>query len=166
MKSMLLLVTVLSQLLFCTNTHTFFAKESFPYFVQPLYRHWNTEQTDHYYTTDRGSFKHMGWEFERIECYVFRLQTKGTVPLYRHWNPTRSDHFYTIDAGSFKHIGWNFEKIECYVYPKKAKGSIPLYRYWNEATADHFYTTDWNELKNGSMGYVFERIECYVLPVQ
>ena len=38
----------------------------------PLYRYWNSNGRDHFYTTDfsqlgTGSF---GWVYEKIQCYV------------------------------------------------------------------------------------------------
>jgi hypothetical protein len=133
-----------------------------------LFRYWNPEGVDHFYTTDwseLGNGAH-GWQFERIQCDVHSQQQPGTVPLYRYWNGQAADHFYTTDwneLGNGAH-GWVFERIQCYVFPQAGPGLLPLYRYWNPQGADHFYTTDWSELGSGAHGWAFERIQCYVLP--
>jgi hypothetical protein len=133
-----------------------------------LFRYWNPQGVDHFYTTDwneLGNGAH-GWQFERIQCDVHSTQQPGTVPLYRYWNAQHADHFYTTDwneLGNGAH-GWVFERIQCYVFSQPAPGLLPLYRYWNPQGADHFYTTDWNELGAGAHGWTFERIQCYVLP--
>jgi hypothetical protein len=132
----------------------------------PLYRYWNAQIPDHFYTTDwtelgGGKF---AWVFEQVACYVHARQAPGTVPLYRYWNSQLGDHFYTVDwneLGTGK-FGWVFESIQCYVHDQPGAGLLPLYRYWNSAGRDHFLTTDFNELGNGRNGWVLEMIQCYV----
>jgi C1A family cysteine protease len=132
-----------------------------------LYRYWNPDIGDHFYTTnwsELGSGNY-GWHFEGIQCYVYAQQQPGTVPLYRYWNPAAGDHFYTTnwsELGSGNY-GWHFEFIQCYVNPSPAANTVPLYRYWNPDASDHFYTTNWSELGGGNYGWHFEGIQCYVL---
>jgi Repeat of unknown function (DUF5648)/Papain family cysteine protease len=136
--------------------------------LAPLYRYWNGQGGDHFYTTDwneLGTGKY-GWGFEQVQCYVYTTQKPNTVPLYRYWNGQACDHFYTTnwnELGSGKY-GWTFERIQCYVPNTQQPGSVPLYRYWNAQCADHFYTTNWSELGSGKYGWVFEQIQCYVYP--
>jgi C1A family cysteine protease len=132
----------------------------------PLYRYWNPNATDHFYTTNWSELGggRYGWNYEGIQCYVFSAQKSGSVPLYRYWNPSIGDHFYTTnwsELGSGRY-GWNYEGIQCYVLPAQASGSVPLYRYWNGSAGDHFYTTNWSELGSGRYGWNYEGIQCYV----
>lgn len=132
----------------------------------PLYRYWNRNVTDHFYTTnwsELGSGRY-GWNFESIQCYVFNGQQPGTLPLYRYWNPTIGDHFYTtnwaeLGAGRY---GWRYEGTQCYVRGSAQAGAVPLYRYWNPTVGDHFYTTNWGELGAGRYGWRYEGVQCYV----
>ena len=134
----------------------------------PLYRYWNSNSSEHFYTTDWGELGagKFGWVFETIQCNVDARQAGSNVPLYRYWNSNGADHFYTTnydELGSGK-FGWVFESVQCYVYAQPKAGVVPLYRYWNSNGADHFYTTDWNELGNGKYGWIYELIQCYVYP--
>jgi C1A family cysteine protease len=133
----------------------------------PLYRYWNADATDHFYTTDWSELGNgnYGWAYEGVQCYVWPSQAPNTVPLYRYWNPDAADHFYTTNWSELGNgaYGWNFEGVQCYVYPAPADGTLPLFRYWNGGNADHFYTTDWSELGIGNYGWVLEGIQCYVL---
>jgi hypothetical protein len=134
----------------------------------PLYRYWNPENTDHFYTTNWNEleFGRYGWNFEGVQCYVYQNPITGSVPLFRYWNPAIADHFYTTnwaELGSGRY-GWNYEGIQCYVFPVQTPGSQPLYRYWNPSAGDHFYTTNWGELGSGRYGWNYEGIQCYVFP--
>jgi hypothetical protein len=132
----------------------------------PLFRYWNPQNTDHFYTTnwaELGGGK-FGWGFEGIQCYIAPQQAPGTVPLYRYWNAGIADHFYTtnwaeLGGGRF---GWAYEGVQGYVYSQPAVNRVPLYRYWNAGIGDHFYTTNWAELGAGRFGWNFEGIQCYV----
>ncbi len=132
----------------------------------PLYRYWNAQAADHFYTTNWGELgggAH-GWAFESIQCYVHGVQIAGTAPLHRYWNSQAGDHFYTInwgELGSGAH-GWAYEGIACYVHSALIAGAVPLYRYWNAQAGDHFYTTNWAELGQGAHGWAYEGIAGYV----
>jgi C1A family cysteine protease len=132
-----------------------------------LYRYWNSDAGDHFYTTDWNELGNgnYGWAFEGIQCYVRPSQAANTVPLYRYWNSDAGDHFYTTDWNELGNgnYGWAFEGIQCYVYPAPANDTLPLFRYWNGDIGDHFYTTSWDELGRGNYGWGFEGIQCYVL---
>ncbi len=134
----------------------------------PLYRYWNPDNADHFYTTswqELGEGR-WGWGFEGVQCFVSPRAGGGLVPLYRYWNPDIGDHFYTTaweELGEGR-WGWGFEGIQCYVAPTQLAGTIPLYRYWNPGGGDHFYTTSWAELGEGAYGWGFEGVQCYVWP--
>jgi hypothetical protein len=133
---------------------------------QPLYRYWNAQIPDHFYTTN---WNELGagtadWLYEGIACRVHLAAIPGTVPLYRYWNSQLGDHFFTteyseIGAGRY---GWILEGIGCYVHDQPVAGAVPLYRYWNTQGRDHYYTTNWNQLGNGQGGWLLEKIQCYV----
>jgi subtilisin family serine protease len=135
----------------------------------PLYRYWNPNVTDHFYTADFNELGWVGsgWEFGWIEAYMYPTQESGTVPLYQYWNPTVGDHFYTanyneLGAGAY---GWTYERIVGYIYPSQQTGTVPLHQYWNASVGDHFYTTNLEELgSSGSYGWVYSRIEGYMYP--
>ena len=134
----------------------------------PLYRYWNPQIGDHFYTTNwrelgRGR---NGWRYEGVQCHIFPRRIVNTVPLYRYWNPQIGDHFYTTnwrELGRGRY-GWRYEGIQGYVYARRPAGSMPLYRYWNPKIGDHFYTTNWRELGRGRYGYRYEGVQCFVFP--
>ena len=92
-----------------------------------LLRYWNSETTDHLYTTNQneinvtevGAIGNHGYRLEGQLGFCFIDERNAeTVPLYRYFNRDIMDHFYTTD---FKELGGldssGLEGIECYVYP-------------------------------------------------
>lgn len=91
----------------------------------PLYRFYNFERVDHFYTTrpctsgsastgcaadgsyipGRAYFGGGGWHYEHVTGYVYRVQVTGTDPFYQAWHDGNrdSDHFYTMNKGE-----WDF----------------------------------------------------------
>ncbi len=134
----------------------------------PLYRYWNPNVTDHYYTANFGElgWAASGWEFSYIECYVYPYQESGTVPFYQYWNPSVGDHYYTTDFDElgFGAHGWTYERVNSYIYPYQESGTVPLHQYWNPSVGDHFYTTNFDELGFGAYGWGYERVTGYVHP--
>jgi hypothetical protein len=133
---------------------------------QPLYRYWDAQIPDHFYTTNWNELGagNAAWTYEGIACRVHLAAIPGTVPLYRYWNSQLGDHFFTTDyseIGAGKY-GWVLEGVGCYVHDQPVAGAVPLYRYWNTQGRDHFYTTNWNELGNGQGRWLLEKIQCYV----
>ena len=132
----------------------------------PLFRYWNPNNTDHFYTTnfaELGSGRY-GWALEGTQCFVASQSQPGLAPLYRYWNPGIGDHFYTTNFSELGNgrYGWSLEGVQCYVYTAPAANRAPLFRYWNAAIGDHFYTTAWTELGGGRYGWQYEGIQCYV----
>ena len=133
----------------------------------PLYRWYNPDNEDHFYTTSSDDFpgyKHEGEE--GIECYVFNQSVKGAVPLYRWWNPDNGDHFYTISAQEipgYQREGSLGNGIECYVFISRVPNSVPLYRWYNPDKGRHFYTVFSGNIpgyqREGALG---NGVECYV----
>jgi hypothetical protein len=134
----------------------------------PLYRYWNPQIPDHFYTTNWNELGAgtAAWTFEGAACRVHQQQIPGTVPLHRYWNSQIGDHFYTTDYSELGpgQYGWVLEGPACYVHDQPVSGAVPLYRYWNTQGRNHFYTTNWSELGNGQGGWLFEKIQCYVHP--
>lgn len=132
----------------------------------PLYRYWNPQIGDHFYTTNWRELERgrSGWRYEGIQCYVFPQRIRGSVPLYRYWNPRIGDHFYTTNWHELGRgrSGWRYEGVQAYVFSGRPASTVPLYRYWNPRIGDHFYTTNWRELRLGRSGWRYESIQCYV----
>ena len=141
----------------------------------PLYRYWNPNAGDHFYTiVDRGP--QIGdWEREGVACYVFSSQRDGTVPLHRFWSPIIGDHFYTTNSVEIQHLQarpdiWDDEGVECYVFPTQSPGTVPLHRYHNGEINDHYYIVTQNPTEiltlPGVPGtYNHENIACWVSPI-
>ena len=131
-----------------------------------LYRYWNADIGDHFYTTNWGELGagRAGWKYEGVQCYIYPVPTTGTTPLFRYWNRGIGDHFYTTNWGELGagRSGWILEGIQGYVYATRQSGTVPLHRYWNSRIGDHFYTTNWSELGGGRSGWRYEGVQCYV----
>lgn len=139
--------------------------------VKPLYRYWNSNYNDHYYTTnfdDKASYEKVGYSYDWIEGYLCKNQESGTVPLYRYWNEKKKDHYYTTnpnDKASYEKAGYRYDWIEGYVYKSPAEGRTPLYRYWNGKKNDHYFTTNPDDkIPYGKAGYSYDWVEAYILP--
>jgi hypothetical protein len=131
----------------------------------PLYRYWNSNISDHFYTTnwaDLGTSK-FGYKFEETQCYVFATQQPGSVPLYRYWNNTIGDHFYTTNWAELGagRSGYTYERIQCYVFASAGQNNVGVYRYYNPSGTDHFYTTNYDELGAGNYGYHLEMTQFF-----
>ena len=90
-----------------------------PASTTPLYRYWNPQIGDHFYTTnwsELGSGR-FGWTYEGVQAHVYPPQQQDTVPLYRYWNPQGGDHFYTTNWNELGNgrYGWRYEGRQCHV---------------------------------------------------
>jgi hypothetical protein len=87
----------------------------------PLYRYYNYQVGDHFYTTDWNELGYgaYGWEFDFIECYVYPAYSESGVPFYEYWNQNANvlDHYYTTDwyELGWGANGWNFSEVMCNV---------------------------------------------------
>jgi len=141
------------------------------YRTAPLYRYWNSNNTDHYYDIGRNDagLARLGYSYERCDAQVFLDQPPGTVRLWRYWNPSLADHYYTVDRNDagLARLGYQFEDyFEGYVfdYNHPTFNTTALYRYWNPTTKDHYYTVERTDGPLAQLGYQYERIEAYVKP--
>lgn len=121
-----------------------------------LYRYYNTNLGDHYYTTSKGNYP--GYNYETILGYISTIQKPGTVPLYRYWNESVGDHYYPLVQQNY--TGYVYEGIVGYVYPTPGVGgTAAVYSYYNSNDGDHYY-----EMLNSNFnGYVNEGIRFYML---
>ncbi|MFK7905703.1 MAG: hypothetical protein AB8B69_11290, partial [Chitinophagales bacterium] len=138
-------------ILFCSlyqEVHTFAQTTSED--KVPLYRYFNVETGDHYFTTTLRQDGEDGYKSEGVACEVFMTQQPGTVPLYGYFKEKNSiaDHYLTTDInvlGPDGNWGYYSEGIVCYLYPNRKLGSIPLYCYYNRDIKDHHFTTNSKE---------------------
>ena len=92
-----------------------------------LYRYYNPEVIDHFYTTNQAEINvtevdqvgNYGYKLEGVLGYCFSNPTTGTKPLHRYYNKELNDRFYTI----YFEGNARYEGIQCYVYPAQAEGS-------------------------------------------
>ncbi|NJL37687.1 MAG: hypothetical protein HC840_03290 [Leptolyngbyaceae cyanobacterium RM2_2_4] len=82
-----------------------------PPLYTPLYRLYNSNITDHFYTISSSerdaAIRQSGYVNEGITCFVYSRTLLGDdCELRRYWAAgSRSNHFYTIDLGE----GWDAE---------------------------------------------------------
>ncbi|MDO4650766.1 MAG: hypothetical protein Q4B26_19180 [Eubacteriales bacterium] len=114
---------------------------------QNMYRLYNPNSGEHFYTASAGERDHLdklGWNYEGIG-WVAPVSSKS--PVYRMYNPNAGDHHYTISSGEKDFLvkaGWNYEGIGWYSDTRKR---VPLYRAYNPnaAAGSHNYTTSKGE---------------------
>ena len=88
----------------------------------PLYRMFNVQVHDHFYTTsaeEKDRARGLGYVEEGIEGYCSASRLPGTEPLYRLFNAQAHDHFYTTSAAErdrARGLGYVEEEIACYVW--------------------------------------------------
>lgn len=115
--------------------------------TQNMYRLYNVDSGEHFYTAsfdERKSLIQSGWRNEGIGWVA---PSKSNVPVYRLYNPNAGDHHYTMnvaekDALVLKH-GWKDEGIGWYSDSNK---TVPLFRAYNpnndsSGVGHHNYTT-------------------------
>lgn len=155
-----------------------------------LYRWWNGQAKDHFYTTDPSGelAEERGYVSEGITGYVYSNHAPGTVPLYRWYSSRFHDHFYTTDpSGEFASSrGYALEGTTGYIATSQLPGTTPLYRWYsgeqaevpsgsldriiqssffrwfNSRSHDHFYTTDSLGELATIKGYIYEGITGYI----
>lgn len=121
----------------------------------PVYRLYNKNSGEHFYTTSTIDVKFLsfiGWKYEG-EAWKTTMSTAH--PVYRLYNKRGGEHFYTLNPAERDFLvkaGWKYERIEFYAADNTG---VPVYRAYNpNATANnHNYTTNPAEqqmlLKNG-----------------
>jgi Repeat of unknown function (DUF5648)/Clostridium epsilon toxin ETX/Bacillus mosquitocidal toxin MTX2 len=138
----------------------------------PLFRLFNKNTGDHFYTTSeserQNAIKNLHYDNEGIACYISPVESSGLIPLYRMYNGT--DHFYTTSTNEYN-VAWNqggynqdsLDLIAGYVTANPDSSLSPLYRVYNGI--DHFYTCSEAERDDSinNLGYQDEGTACYVI---
>ncbi len=134
----------------------------------PIYRHWNINLVDHFYT-NTSIESSSGYVSEKSFGSLINSQQPNTVPLYRYWSSSLSDHFYSTSAVT--PAGYVSEGTIGYIFVSHVPGSSPLYRSYrhipgSQPNGDHLYTSSLVERDSAALiGYNFEGIEGYVCAV-
>lgn len=100
--------------------------------TQEMYRLYNPNSGEHFYTAstgERDGLKKLGW---RDEGTGWIAPVKSNTPVYRLYNPNAGDHHYTTsvkERNDLKKAGWRDEGIGW--YSAENAGKKPLYREYN-----------------------------------
>jgi hypothetical protein len=134
--------------------------------TQPLFRLYNAQTADHFYTID--SHETGGYRREGVACLVFSTQILNSVPLHRLRSP-EGRHFYTADAAEQQTLlGQKYiDEGKCgFVFLTATVGPQPLFRSYNPSTGGHLYTLNILEHDSASKnsGYRGDGISCYLWP--
>lgn len=115
--------------------------------AEAVYRLYNPNSGEHFYTTDqneRNNLRSLGWGYEGIGWFA---PTEGGEPVYRLYNPYSGDHHYTMDSNERNILidaGWQNEGSGWNSDPARR---VALYREYNPNawTGSHNYTTSAEE---------------------
>ncbi len=127
------------------------AKSEVPEGYDMLFRLYNPNTGEHFYTTSRregNSLVDQGWEYEGPGW----IAPVSGDPVYRLYNENAGDHHYTMskrERDKLVELGWTYERIGWYSEPKKT--GKPLYRLYNPnatGAGSHHYTTSEKEKKS------------------
>lgn len=126
-----------------------------PVNTQVMYRLYNPNSSEHFYTSstvERDHLVSVGWRSEGIGWIA---PEKSKTPVYRLYNKNAGDHHYTTSEVEKDHlvsVGWSYEGIGWYSDDEK---TVPVYRQYNPnaTSGSHNYTTSKYEndslVKNG-----------------
>jgi hypothetical protein len=107
-----------------------------------------------------------GYRFARVECYLLRDKTPGSVPLKLFYGESRRDNFTTATEDGERDArasGYRYVRDEGYLYPDERPGTVPLKLYYSDARGDNFTTaTAEGERDAKAAGYRYVRVEGYV----
>lgn len=137
--------------------------------TEPMYRIYNPNSGEHFYTAsagERNNLVNVGWRYEGIG---WTAPTSSTTPVFRLYSGT--DHHYTTSAFERDHlikVGWKYEGIGWYSDDNK---EVPLYRQFNpnvqpgaprNNSGSHNYTTSkWENDQLVKVGWRAEGIGWY-----
>jgi hypothetical protein len=101
-----------------------------------LYRWFNAQSGDHFYTTDPSGelAPTSGYDYEGITGYIATSQQSGTTALYRWFSAQSGDHFYTTDpSGELAPTsGYDYEGITGYIWMNVQGSATSVPRILNE----------------------------------
>ncbi len=128
-----------------------------------MYRLYNPNSGEHFYTSDEGEQKYLinvGWKDEDIAWYA----PETGDPVYRLYNPNAGDHHYTMseaERDNLVSVGWKYEGVAW-----RSGGNVPLYRAYNPnaKAGAHHYTVNPDEIDYlVSLGWKKEGIAWYAV---
>lgn len=135
--------------------------------VTPMYRLYNPNSGEHFYTgstVERDTLVGYGWIYEGI---AWNAPVDGGEPVYRLFNPNNGDHHYTmstVERDNLVSVGWQYEGI---AWNSVAPNDYPQYRLYNPNAdcGSHHYTGSTEERDYlVSLGWRYEGIGWYGLP--
>ncbi len=126
------------------------AKQAYYEFVTPMYRLYNPNSGEHFYTSNTDERDHLaslGWTYEGIGWNAPKI---SDFPVYRLYNPVGGEHHYTLsidEKNNLVRLGWKDEGIGWYSADSSSSESIPVKREYNpNAFANnHNYTISLDE---------------------
>ena len=128
-----------------------------PFWV-PLFRLYNSQIKDHYYTTipahRDNAIAQKNYLFEKVECYLSdRPFGPDSKPLYGLYSASLNTHFYTSDdtvRTAKLAAGFQDEGIVGYLYSSANDDAFPLAQLEHIANTDNFYTINSFEYDNAT----------------
>lgn len=99
-----------------------------------VYRLYNPNSGEHFYTPDLSEARHLrrvGWREEQIGWFAPNFHTGA--PVYRLYNPNAGDHHYTMNSYEAAHlvsVGWRDEGV-AFVSAFSNHPRVPIYRLYN-----------------------------------
>ncbi len=160
---------LLLSILFFSGLALFFNSNEAQAASQTLFRVYNPNSGEHFYTKDSNEkdfLVNVGWHDEGVAW-----ETPGNgIPVYRVYNPNAGDHHYTMDVNEYNHlerVGWRkegeaFKSVD--LSSKEKPIGIPVYRAYNPnaKAGAHNFTINFNEQKHLiQVGWRDEKIAFY-----
>ena len=127
----------------------------------PMYRLYNPNSGEHFYTRnqeERATLEEAGWNYEGVAWYA---PVGSGNPVYRMYNPNAGDHHYTMswqEVEDLREAGWNYEGVG-WDSAEATEDSVLLYRLYNPnaIAGAHHYTASVEERDNlVELGWRFE----------
>ena len=82
--------------------------------TQPVYKHWNGSNLDHFYTIT-PNWTNSAFVYESIAFCAPLQEVEDTVPVYQHYDAGNQDHYYTINQ-YFTNPAFVYEYISFYAW--------------------------------------------------
>ncbi len=113
----------------------------------PMYRLYNPNSGEHFYTANIGERDALIQLYWRYEDFGWYAPKDAGDPVYRLYNSFAGEHHYTLneaEKNALVEAGWTDEGIGWYSDPAK---TVPLYREYNPNafSCNHNYTTNIKE---------------------
>ncbi|MGG5369443.1 hypothetical protein [Enterococcus sp. AZ196] len=145
---------LLFSIIFLSGLALFFITNEAEASSQTLYRVYNPNSGEHFYTknsSERNTLIRVGWHDEGI---AWETPSSGKT-VYRLYNPNAGDHHFTMDTKEYNYlgkVGWRkegeaFKSVD--INSKDKPIGIPVYRAYNPnaKAGTHNFTINQNEQK-------------------